>query len=213
MKYNIYEWLLKCRTKQNLKKNATIEGHDHLFGPHTRVGLSSGAKPYDVILTTPTWFFGHAQLEDDGVFIMHEYSKIGYRCKIQCVDRIEIGAYTAIADDTTICDNNSHPLNPEYRKLMRQGGFYSDMRLWKHSNHAPIIIGENCWIGSNVRICKGVTIGDNSIVAACSVVTKSVPANCVVAGNPAKIVKTDIDKIDPPTSSAEFNEYLKSKKK
>ena len=45
------------------------------------------------------------------------------------------------------------------------------------------IIGENCWIGANVRICKGVTIGDNSVVAACSVVTKDVPANCIVAGN------------------------------
>lgn len=51
------------------------------------------------------------------------------------------------------------------------------------------IIGENCWIGANVRICKGVTIGDNSVVAACSVVTKDVPANCIVAGNPAKVVK------------------------
>ena len=68
-----------------------------------------------------------------------------------------------------------------------------DMRMWKHSANAPIIIGENCWIGTSVRICKGVTIGDNSIVAACSVVTKDVPANCVVAGNPAKIVKTGID--------------------
>ena len=54
-------------------------------------------------------------------------------------------------------------------------------------------IGDDCWIGTNVRICKGVTIGDNSIVAACSVVTKDVPANCIVAGNPAKIVKTGID--------------------
>ena len=68
------------------------------------------------------------------------------------------------------------------------------MRMWKHSANAPIIIGENCWIGTNVRICKGVTIGDNSVIAACSVVTKDVPANCIVAGNPAKIVKSNIDK-------------------
>ena len=71
-----------------------------------------------------------------------------------------------------------------------------DLRMWKHSVHAPIIIGENVWIGSHVRICKGVTIGDNSVVAANSVVTKDVPANCIVAGNPAKIVKTEIDKMD-----------------
>ena len=72
------------------------------------------------------------------------------------------------------------------------------MNKWKYSDNKPIIIGENCWIGSNVRICKGVTIGDNSVVAACSVVTKDVPANCIVAGNPAKVVKTDIDQLPEP---------------
>ena len=58
---------------------------------------------------------------------------------------------------------------------------------------ASIYIGRNVWIGEYSRICKGVTIGDNSIVAANSVVTKNVPANCIVAGNPAKIVKKDIE--------------------
>lgn len=212
MKYNIYEWLLNCRAKSNLKKNATIEGSEHMFAPHSRVGLLDGAKNKNVILKNHTWLFGQVFVEGNGIFIMHEYSKMGFNCIVQCVDRIEIGAYTAIADNTTFCDCNNHPLNPEFRKLMRTSDYYSDLRLWKHSVHAPIIIGENCWIGPNVRICKGVTIGDNSIVGACSVVTKSVPANCIVAGNPAKIVKTDIDKIAPPTSCAEFNEYLKSKK-
>ena len=53
----------------------------------------------------------------------------------------------------------------------------------------PIHIGNNVWIGDRATVLKGVTIGDNSIVAACSVITKSVPANVVVAGNPARIVK------------------------
>ena len=70
------------------------------------------------------------------------------------------------------------------------------MRSWKYSASKPIRIGENVWIGENVRICKGVTIGNNAVIAACSVVTKDVPANAIAAGNPAKIVKTDIDKID-----------------
>ncbi|MBA2585639.1 MAG: maltose acetyltransferase, partial [Chthoniobacterales bacterium] len=51
------------------------------------------------------------------------------------------------------------------------------------------IIGDNVWIGMNAVILKGVAIGENSVVAAGAVVTKSVPENCVVAGNPAKIVK------------------------
>ena len=50
-------------------------------------------------------------------------------------------------------------------------------------------IGNNVWVGDSALICKGVTIGDNSIVGAWSVVTKDVPANVVVAGNPARIIR------------------------
>ena len=54
---------------------------------------------------------------------------------------------------------------------------------------SPVVIGENVWIGSNATILPGVTIGDNSVVAAGAVVTKDVPKNTVVAGVPAKAVK------------------------
>ncbi|MEC1375469.1 DapH/DapD/GlmU-related protein [Heyndrickxia oleronia] len=53
----------------------------------------------------------------------------------------------------------------------------------------PIRIGNDVWIGGSCVILAGVTIGDNSIVAAGSVVTKDVPANTIVAGNPAKILR------------------------
>lgn len=55
---------------------------------------------------------------------------------------------------------------------------------------APIVIGENVWIGAHATITGGVTIGDNSIVAAGSVVTKDIPPNVVMGGVPAKIIKT-----------------------
>lgn len=53
----------------------------------------------------------------------------------------------------------------------------------------PIVIGRNAWLGANVTVLAGVTIGENAIVAAGSVVTKDVPANMVVAGTPAKVVR------------------------
>ena len=54
---------------------------------------------------------------------------------------------------------------------------------------APIHIGENVWIGSSVTITRGVTIGDNSVIAAGAVVTKDIPANVVAGGVPAKVIK------------------------
>ena len=53
----------------------------------------------------------------------------------------------------------------------------------------PIVIGRNAWLGADVKVLAGVTIGENAIVAAGSVVTKDVPANMVVAGTPAKVIR------------------------
>ena len=59
----------------------------------------------------------------------------------------------------------------------------------KNTYPAPIVLGKNVWVGSNSTILQGVTIGDNAVVAAGAVVTKDVPANVVVGGVPAKIIK------------------------
>ncbi len=58
--------------------------------------------------------------------------------------------------------------------------------------HADVHIGKNCFIGGNSMILPGVRIGDQCIVAAGAIVTKSVPSHCIVAGNPAKVVKSGI---------------------
>lgn len=208
---NPYEWLLKRRGLKNVRANATIKGGGHMFGPHTRVSLADGAKKENAIIEDNCWVFGQFWIQTNGKVIMKHHSKIGTGTIIKSIDLVEIGAYTAIGDNVMIVDNNNHPLSPEFRKQMRLTDINGKMRLWKHSIHAPIIIGENCWIGENARICKGVKIGDNAVVAANSVVTKDVPANAVAAGNPAKIVKTDIDQIPAPTSSPEFNAYLANK--
>ena len=62
--------------------------------------------------------------------------------------------------------------------------------LNKHLEGKDVIIGENCWVGMNTTILPGVILGDHTIVGAGSVVTKSFPeGNCVIAGNPAKLIK------------------------
>lgn len=60
----------------------------------------------------------------------------------------------------------------------------------------PVSIGNNVWIGGKAVICPGITIGDSSVIGAGSVVTKNVPANVVVAGNPAKIIREMSDEND-----------------
>lgn len=185
--------ILSYRAKKRVHKNATIKGNNHYIGERAKVILMDGATKEQVQINDSCWHKGTIIVQTNGVVILNPHVQIGIDTNIFAVNRIEIGAYTAIAPNTTICDNNNHPVSPKERKAMRVHPHGHDSKLWKHSANAPIIIGENCWIGTNVRICKGVTIGDNSIVAACSVVTKDVPANCIVAGNPAKVVKTNID--------------------
>ena len=65
---------------------------------------------------------------------------------------------------------------------------------------APITIGEDCWLGGGVIVCPGVTIGDRSIIAAGSVVTRDIPSDCLAAGNPA-VVKRHLRTSSPPDLS------------
>ena len=201
--------LLKRKKKYLFKKAVISKEQDSSFCKKSSgINLIDGSTAKDIIIGKKTWMWGTLNSQSGGKIILGDYSKIGGGSVIDAVESISIGKYTAIAVNVHISDNNNHPVNPQYRKYMRICGD-NDSRLWKHSSHAPIIIGENCWIGRNVSIMKGVTIGDNCVVAANSVVTKSIPANCIAAGNPAKIVKTNIEDIPAPTSCNGYNEYVK----
>lgn len=98
---------------------------------------------------------------------------INMNCSFQDQGGIYIGDRTQIGHNVVIATIN-HPLEPEKRK-----GIFPK----------KVVIGENVWIGANVTILPGVTIGDNSIIGANSLVNKDVPANVVVVGSPAKIIK------------------------
>lgn len=66
----------------------------------------------------------------------------------------------------------------------------SDLRNTKVQWAEPVTIGDNVWIGGSVTILPGVTIGDNCVIGAGSVVSRDIPSNSVAVGNPAKVVKT-----------------------
>jgi acetyltransferase-like isoleucine patch superfamily enzyme len=104
---------------------------------------------------------------------------------------IEIGSYCLISWTVGIADSDFHPLDPAERRrdALALAPYYKDRPPRPPIRTAPVRIGHNVWIGMNAIILKGVTIGDNSVIAAGSVVAKSVSANTVVAGNPAVVVK------------------------
>jgi acetyltransferase-like isoleucine patch superfamily enzyme len=89
---------------------------------------------------------------------------------------IEIGDKTLIGINVEIIDTNSHDLHPS-------------RRMSGSPETKKVIIGRNVFIGANVKILKGVTIGDNSVIANSSLVTKSVPANVIAGGSPASIIR------------------------
>ena len=63
------------------------------------------------------------------------------------------------------------------------------IRNYGHNHPQPITIGNNVWIGGSVVVCPGVTIGDNTVIGAGSVVTKDIPANVVAVGNPCRVLR------------------------
>jgi acetyltransferase-like isoleucine patch superfamily enzyme len=110
---------------------------------------------------------------------------------VMAEERIEIGSHCLISWNVGIADSDFHPLAPAQRIIDAHAlaPFFKDRPPRPKLRTMPVIISDNVWIGMNAVILKGVTIGENSVVAAGAVVTKSVPANVVVAGNPAVITK------------------------
>ena len=110
---------------------------------------------------------------------------------IMAEEKIEIGSYCLVSWNVGIADSDFHPLEPAQRLIDAQAlaPYFEGRPPRPKLKTAPVKIADNVWIGMNATILKGVTIGENSVVAAGSVVTKSVEPSTVVAGNPAIVVK------------------------
>lgn len=184
--------------RKDIAEHCTLIGTSHGFRVNSCIILSTGSTKEDVVLHDHCEVFGTIKSYNHGKVVMNEWSKLGPNSIISCANHIEIGRDTAISFGVTVTDNNDHPTNPSDRRYMRHTPHRSEERSPKYAASAPIIIGENVLLGSGSRICKGVTIGDNAIIAANAVVTKDVPANAIAAGNPARIVKEHIDETTTP---------------
>jgi maltose O-acetyltransferase len=102
-----------------------------------------------------------------------DLSRLNDGVNVYATQSIKIGHHARIADMTYIYDTNSHQVSPEFP-----------------IKHAPVIIGDNVWIGAKSLILPGTVIGDHSVIAAGSVVSGNIPPKSLAAGIPARVIKS-----------------------
>jgi acetyltransferase-like isoleucine patch superfamily enzyme len=108
--------------------------------------------------------------------------------KLISASSICIGNDVLVSWGVTVVDHDSHSIQWSERSLDVKN-WYVGIKDWTHVKSAAVKIGDRAWIGFGATILKGVSIGEGSVVGAGSVVREDVPANTVVIGNPAKVVK------------------------
>ena len=118
------------------------------------------------------------ECSEGAVLKVGDKTYINHDSMIRCRSNISIGNHCSIAYGVLIQDSDYHSI------LTDDGNTKPQTK--------PVEIGNHVWIGARAIILKGVVIGDGAIIGAGSVVTKEVPANTLVVGNPAKIIRTNV---------------------
>lgn len=113
-------------------------------------------------------------------------TRMWIRTRLRIANDVKIGA------GVSIIDTDCHPIDWRLR-AMRPKNEHEVNAIAQATKSAPITIEEHAWIGAGCIILKGVTIGVRSVIGAGSVVTRDIPADCIAAGNPAKVIKRLMD--------------------
>jgi acetyltransferase-like isoleucine patch superfamily enzyme len=113
----------------------------------------------------------------EGMVRIGDKTVLGQECTISAYQHVSIGEQCVVADRVMMIDFDHNVAEVEW-PIRAQGIYKRDVR-----------VGNNVWIGYGAQILRGVSVGDNAIVGASAVVTKDVPANAVVAGVPARVIR------------------------
>jgi maltose O-acetyltransferase len=115
------------------------------------------------------------QVGPEGTLEIGEGVFMNSGCSVGARMLVRIGAACSIGPQVIIMDNDFHQLDPERRNEVPPS--------------APVVLEKNVWLGARVIVLRGVTIGEGSVVAAGSVVTKNVPSRCLAGGIPARVLR------------------------
>lgn len=190
---SIFQDYKKRQTFSKFQSNALV-GANFMIELGADIRNESG-EPWRIQIGRNCKVMGLLTCKSTGQITVGDYTTIQDSTSINCLNSVKIGSFTGIADGVCVIDNNTHPIATEdwitHRIRVAPGGpGYPGLgNGWEKSESAPIVIGDAVWVGGNSTILKGVTIGDGSIVARGSVVTKDVEPFTIVGGNPAKKVK------------------------
>lgn len=142
---------------------------------NARLTLGEGVR-----LSARTTFSGARNAPTKPLISIGDHSYIGTRVLLRAGLGITIGRRTLIASEVFISGDPGHPLDPIARRTQPA----------PLHTLGDIVIGDDCWIAYNAILVGNIRIGDGATVAAGSVVTKNVEAGSIVAGNPARVIKT-----------------------
>ena len=142
-----------------------IHGRNISFGDQVHVVTS---KDRTVRLTT----WDHA--EGNGVINIGDYALLCPGVRIDAATRVTVGANTMLAAGVYITDADWHDIYDRSQPI---------------GQTREVVLENNVWVGDGGIVCKGVTVGQNTVIGAGSVVTKSLPANVIAAGNPATVIR------------------------
>lgn len=158
--------------------------------------LACVEKQYDYNLTRPL------EQEKREKMLKEMFAEIGEGCYIEPPlhanwggHHVHFGKYVyanfnlTLVDDTHIYVGDYTMLGPNVVLATAGHPILPELREQAYQYNVPVRIGRNCWLGAGVIVLPGVTIGDNTVIGAGSVVTKDIPANVVAVGNPCRVLR------------------------
>jgi acetyltransferase-like isoleucine patch superfamily enzyme len=115
------------------------------------------------------------------------------RSHLICYRSLVIGDDVIMSWGVTIVDHDSHSINwMDRRNDVRE--WRAGRKNWEQIAYAPVVVSDRVWIGFNVSVLKGVTIGEGAVIGACSVVTEDIPPYALAVGSPARVIRA----LSPP---------------